>query len=91
MTKADIADYLHEQTGLPLNEAAYCVEAILEAMKDTLAQGEDVKVPGFGTFHVRKKRTRVGRNPKTGEETEIPPHTVVTFTASEQLKVKVER
>jgi nucleoid DNA-binding protein len=68
MGKKEIADYIHEETGLPASEAIECMEFILDTMKDTLAQGEDLKIPGFDTFHVRRKRTRTGRNPKTGAE-----------------------
>jgi integration host factor subunit alpha len=71
VTKKEIADAIHEQTGLPKDEAAMCVEGILDMMKGTLAHVESVKVAGFGTFNVRKKSVRKGRNPKTGDEIEI--------------------
>ena len=68
MTKADIVNLLFEKVGLPKNETQDIVEVIFDTLKQTLIAGESVKVSGFGTFTVRKKSARVGRNPKTKEE-----------------------
>lgn len=86
MTKADIVNLVFEKVGLPKNEAQEMVETVFDAVKQTLIAGESIKISGFGTFNVRKKGSRVGRNPKTKEEVEITPRRVVTFKASDQLK-----
>jgi len=86
MTKADIVNLIFEKVGLPRAEAQEIVESVFDTIKQTLVAGESIKVSGFGTFNVRKKNTRIGRNPKTKEEVEITPRRVVTFKASDQLK-----
>ncbi|MGO9611665.1 MAG: integration host factor subunit alpha [Dissulfurispiraceae bacterium] len=86
MTKADIVNLVLNKVGLPRNETQEIVEAIFNTIKETLAAGESIKVSGFGTFTVRKKSARIGRNPKTKEEVEITPRRVVTFRASDHLK-----
>lgn len=91
MTKADIVNYVFEKVGLPRNEAQNIVEVVFDSIKQTLVAGESIKVSGFGTFNVRKKNARVGRNPKTKEEVEITPRRVITFKASDQLKEVVEK
>ncbi|MBF0517019.1 MAG: integration host factor subunit alpha [Nitrospirae bacterium] len=90
MTKADIINSLFENVGLPKKESEEIIETILDTMKKTFSDGESIKISGFGTFNVRKKRSRRGRNPKTGQDIEITPRTVVTFKPSNHLKVKVE-
>ncbi|WP_444548194.1 integration host factor subunit alpha [Candidatus Magnetomonas plexicatena] len=90
MTKVDLIDVLFDNVGLLRNEAEDLVETILQTMKQTLAGGESIKISGFGTFNVRKKRSRRGRNPKTGEDIEITPRVVVTFHPSNGLKSMVE-
>lgn len=91
MTKADLADKLFEKIGLPKKEAAAIVETLFESMKGILAEGESIKITGFGTFLVRKKGSRRGRNPKTGTELEIEQRRVVTFKPSLQFKDVVEK
>jgi integration host factor subunit alpha len=91
MTKADIVNLLFEKVGLPKNETQEIVEVIFDTVKQTLVAGESVKVSGFGTFTVRKKRARVGRNPKTKQEVEISPRKVITFKSSDQLKEAIEK
>ena len=93
MTKADIAKELYEQNHkwLSRNEASDMVELLIDTLKENLAEGEMIKIAGFGTFTVRKKGARIGRNPRTKEEVPIAPRKVVTFKASQQLKVMVER
>jgi integration host factor subunit alpha len=86
MRKADIANEIYEQIGLSKKEAAEIIETILNTIKGVLQKGETVKIAGFGNFVVRSKRTRKGRNPKTGEEIGITPRRVVTFRPSQVFK-----
>ncbi len=91
MTKADIVQLVFEKVGLPRSEAHEIVETVFDTIKKTLIDGETIKISGFGTFTVRKKGSRIGRNPKTKEEVEITPRRVVTFRASDYLKELVEK
>ncbi len=86
MTKAELTDTIFEKVGLPKKESMQMLETIFDSMKAILAEGESIKVSGFGTFLVRKKRSRMGRNPKTGVEIEITQRKVVTFKPSLQFK-----
>lgn len=86
LTKAELAELLFEQVGLNKREAKDIVDAFFEEIRDALERGESIKLAGFGNFQLRDKVARVGRNPKTGEETPIPPRRVVTFRASQKLK-----
>jgi len=86
MTKIDIIDLLYEKMGLPKKEAREVVEAVFDTIKHTLIAGESIKISGFGTFNIRKKGSRKGRNPRTKQEVEIKPRKVVTFKASVDLK-----
>jgi integration host factor subunit alpha len=90
MTKAEIINTLFEKVGLPKKEAQDVIEIILNTMKETFVEGESLKISGFGTFNIRKKSSRKGRNPKTGTEIEITPRKVVTFRPSNQLKEVIE-
>lgn len=89
MTKAEIARIVHERVGLTKKESAEIVESVLHVIRDSLEQGENVKVSGFGHFMVREKHARRGRNPKTGTDITIEPRSVVTFRASPLLKDKL--
>jgi len=89
VTKAEIANIIHERVGLSKKESAQIVEAVLSQIKEALADGEDVKLSGFGHFIVRAKHARRGRNPKTGEDITIASRRVVTFRASQLLKQKL--
>lgn len=91
MTKADIVNRLAEKDGLPKAAAQEIVETIFDTLKQTLVVGESVKVSGFGTFSIRKKAARIGRNPKTKEEVEITPRRVVAFKISDHLKEAIEK
>ncbi|MBL7031816.1 MAG: integration host factor subunit alpha [Nitrospira sp.] len=91
MTKADLADRIYEKIGLPKKEATAIVETLFDSMKNILSEGESIKITGFGTFLVRKKGERKGRNPKTGEELKIEQRVVVTFKPSLQFKSLVEK
>lgn len=86
MTKADIVNAVHERADLTKKEASEYVEAVLEAMKETLEAGEDIKISRFGKFEVRHKGERVGRNPRTGVEIMIPERRVLRFKVSQVLK-----
>ena len=89
MTRADLADAVHEAVGLSRAESADMVESVLDHMCDALAGGENVKISGFGSFVLRDKGRRIGRNPKTGVEVPIEPRRVMTFRASQQLRQRI--
>jgi integration host factor subunit alpha len=91
MTKADLADRVSEKVGLSRKEAVEIIETLFASMKNILSEGESIKITGFGTFLVRKKGSRRGRNPKTGEEIEITQRKVVTFKPSLQFKSLIEK
>ncbi len=91
MTKADLVNSIFEKIGLSKKEAQEIVEILFDTMKQTIVEGNSIKLSGFGTFHVRKKMARRGRNPKTGEDIEITPRRVVTFRGSNQLKSAIEK
>ena len=89
VTRADLTEAVYQEVGLSRNESAQLVETVLEEVASTLASGESVKVSSFGTFSVRDKAQRVGRNPKTGEEVPILPRKVLVFRASHVLKDQI--
>ena len=89
LTRADLAESLHREVGLSRAESGRIVEQILFEMCDALAHGENVKISGFGTFVLRDKGERVGRNPKTGIEVPIAPRRVLTFRASNMLRDRI--
>ncbi len=91
LTRADLAEALNRKLGLSRSESLGMVEAILDQMSDALEQGENVKISGFGTFLLRDKGERVGRNPKTGVEVPITPRRVMTFRASQMLKDRIDK
>ena len=86
MTKAEIVEHIYEKVGFSKKESAELVEKVFEIIKETLANGEKVKISGFGNFVVNEKRPRKGRNPQTGEEIVITGRRVLTFKASQVLK-----
>ena len=89
LTRMDLSEAVFREVGLSRNESADLVEAVLTHMSDALAEGEQVKISSFGTFSVRDKAARVGRNPKTGEEVPIQPRRVLTFRPSHLMKERV--
>ncbi len=91
LTRADLADAINRKVGLSRAESLNLVESILSHMSDAMAGGENVKVSGFGTFMLRDKAQRIGRNPKTGVEVPITPRRVMTFRASQMLKDRVAK
>jgi integration host factor subunit alpha len=89
MTKADIARAVQEKASLTMKGAADAVELVITTLKETLAEGETVKFSGFGTFLVKKRGEKKGRNLKTGEEIPVKSKWVVTFKPGNQFKVMV--
>lgn len=89
LTRADLAESVYQEVGLSRQESAELVEAVLQEVADSLVVGETVKISSFGTFTVRQKGERVGRNPKTGEEVPILPRKVLVFRASNVLKDRI--
>jgi integration host factor subunit alpha len=89
LTRADIAELLNKQVGLSRAESAELVEQVLGLVTDALVTGENVKISGFGTFVLRDKNERIGRNPKTGVEVPITPRRVLTFRPSQSLRDRV--
>ncbi|MCC6924757.1 integration host factor subunit alpha [Novosphingobium sp.] len=91
LTRADLAEALNRKLGLSRSESLSMVESILDHMSGALEQGENVKISGFGTFLLRDKAQRIGRNPKTGVEVPITPRRVLTFRASQMLKERIAK
>ncbi|MEH3035320.1 MAG: integration host factor subunit alpha [Sphingomonas adhaesiva] len=89
LTRADLSESLHRGVGLSRADSARLVEQILDKMCHALSQGENVKISGFGTFVLRDKGERVGRNPKTGVEVPIAPRRVLTFRASQMMRDRI--
>lgn len=89
LTRMDLSEAVFREVGLSRNESAQLVESVLGHMSDALARGETVKISSFGTFSIRDKAARIGRNPKTGEEVPILPRRVMTFRPSHLMKERV--
>ena len=89
LTRADLAEAMHQRIGLSRAESSDLVEEILAAMCHALSEGENVKISGFGSFVLRDKGERVGRNPKTGVEVPIAPRRVLTFRASQTMRDRI--
>ena len=89
LTRMDLSEAVFREVGLSRNESAQLVESVLGHMSDALVSGEQVKISSFGTFSVRTKAARVGRNPKTGEEVPILPRRVLIFRPSHLMKDRV--
>lgn len=89
ITRAHLSEAVYQEVGLSRNESADLVESVLELVSDALEKGETVKISSFGTFSVRQKGQRIGRNPKTGEEVPIHPRRVLVFRPSQVLKSRI--
>ncbi|WP_297773999.1 integration host factor subunit alpha [uncultured Roseovarius sp.] len=89
LTRMDLSEAVFREVGLSRNDAAQLVESVLDHMSNALVRGEQVKISSFGTFSVRNKSARIGRNPKTGEEVPINPRRVLTFRPSHLMKDRV--
>lgn len=90
ITRAQLGEAVYQEVGLSRNESGDLVEAVLQEISDALIRGETVKVSSFGSFSVRQKGRRIGRNPKTGEEVPILPRRVLVFRASHVLKSMID-
>ncbi|MXO84056.1 integration host factor subunit alpha [Altererythrobacter aestiaquae] len=91
MTRADLAETINRKMGFSRAESLDLVESILAHMCDAMSDGENVKISGFGSFILRDKKERIGRNPKTGVEVPITPRRVMTFRASQLLKERIAK
>lgn len=89
LTRADLAEIVHREVGISRADAAAQVEAILRFMCGALSDGQNVKISGFGSFVLRDKGERIGRNPKTGIEVPIAPRRVLTFRASQTMRERI--
>src|SRR3979490_1405708 len=89
VTRHELYDAVHRKVGLSRTESSAFVELVLAEIKDSIARGETVKLSSFGTFTVRKKGQRMGRNPKTGVDVPISPRRVVVFKASAIMKQRI--
>jgi len=89
ITRAQLTEAVYQEVGLSRNESADLLESVLDMIADTLAKDETVKISSFGSFSVRQKGQRIGRNPKTGEEVPILPRKVLVFRPSQVLKARI--
>jgi len=89
VTRADLIEAVYQEVGLSRNESSDLVETVLDEIASTLTSGDNVKISSFGSFIVRDKGGRIGRNPKTGEEVPIEPRRVLVFRPSQVLKDRV--
>lgn len=89
ITRADLSEAVYHEVGLSRNESAALVETVLDEISEALVNGEPVKISSFGSFAIRQKGQRIGRNPKTGEEVPILPRKVLVFRASHVLKNRI--
>ena len=89
ITRADLSEAVYQKVGLSRSESAALVESFLDEISGCLEKGETVKLSSFGSFVVRQKNQRIGRNPKTGQEVPIPPRKVLVFKPSNVLKDKI--
>ncbi len=91
ITRAELSEAVYQRVGLSRTESAALVELVLKELSDCLASGETVKLSSFGSFIVREKGERIGRNPKTGVEVPIAPRRVLTFRASQMMRDRITR
>ncbi|MEQ8449974.1 MAG: integration host factor subunit alpha [Nitratireductor sp.] len=91
MTRAELAEAVYQEVGLSRNDSAALVETVLGEVSDALVDGDTVKISSFGSFSVRNKGERIGRNPKTGEEVPILPRRVLVFRPSHVLKDRINK
>ena len=89
ITRAQLSEAVYQEVGLSRNESADLLEAVLRQVSEALAGGEMVKISSFGSFSIRRKGQRIGRNPKTGEEVPIQPRNVLVFRPSQVLKSRI--
>lgn len=89
LTRMDLTEAVFREVGLSRNESSALVDSVLQHISDALVRGEQVKISSFGTFSVRDKNARIGRNPKTGQEVPISPRRVLSFRPSHLMKDRV--
>lgn len=89
ITRADLAEAVYEEVGLSRNESSELVETVIDEISNALVDGDTVKISSFGSFGVKEKGERIGRNPKTGVEVPISPRKVLVFRASHVLKDRI--
>lgn len=89
MTKADLVRLVSTDTGIIRKDVAIAVDTFLEVIKDSLREGKHIEIRGFGTFKLKIRKERKGRNPKTNEKVNIPPRVVPTFKFSKDLKTEI--
>lgn len=89
VTRAELSEAVYREVGLSRNESSELVDTVLDEIASCLSQGDTVKISSFGSFQVRQKSGRMGRNPKTGEEVPIEPRRVLVFRASQVLKARI--
>ncbi len=89
ITRANLSEAVYQEVGLSRSESAELVDSVLHEISDALVRGETIKLSSFGSFMIRQKGERVGRNPKTGEEAPILPRRVLVFRASHALKSRI--
>ena len=89
MTKADIVDQIAERTGLTKKDVAETVDSFLNAVARALASGHHIEIRGFGTFRVKDRKSRIARNPRTGDPVQLPPRKVAVFKVSKELKESI--
>ena len=90
VTRADLAEAVYREIGLSRSESSELVESVIDYICEALLKGENVKLAGFGTFSLRDKKERIGRNPKTGEEVPITSRRVLVFKPSQVLRERVD-
>ena len=90
VTRADLAEAVYREIGLSRSESSELVESVIDHISGALLRGEQVKLAGFGTFSLRDKKERIGRNPKTGKEVRITPRRVLVFKPSQILRERVD-
>ncbi len=91
MNKAELITSIAEKSGLTKKDAETALKSLIESVEETLGKGEKVQLVGFGTFETKNRKARVGRNPRTKEEINIPESTVPVFKAGKELKDKVSK
>jgi len=91
ITRAQLSEAVYQEVGLSRNESAELLESVLDEISSSLAKGDTVKISSFGSFSIRQKGQRIGRNPKTGEEVPILPRKVLVFRPSQVLKDRINK
>jgi len=91
MTKVDIAERIQSKLGISMKESLALLESVLSIMKNTLEDGEKIKIAGFGNFEIKLKKDRIGRNPQTGDPLTIEARRIISFKPSAMLRKAVNK